>query len=340
MEDKELSKDTIVKKDTQNARSSKSDSKDLNAEKVNFSSGENSAINNVDNEQFADIKDPPKIFKVAPAHLHRISSEVHIYPQENTESRKQMAKYVKQCDMMKKPRPDITLVKDSLNQYVSKFGNLFIDEEQRAKGISTFLPSGITRDAFLAAHYLFKKDGTPLDCFVLPKDTSIEGVSFLYDRDIVTCSPCAHHVTIYPVGDKTTLTRFNSISTCKWPEDTWQVCQYRGSAINYEEPDIPLDPIFEVVLVGLEKIALNTDFSDDVRFFARLYQYTISDMEWIRYLQGVYEPHFFLLVLTSLVNYLSALESGHLFGTISGAISDLISWFDNQEKKLCVHQVT
>ena len=271
---------------------------------------------------------PPQLFKASPAVLHRISKEVNYYPRNATDSKNQMTKYVKMCDVVNKP--DISLVKDSVNDYVSKFGNLFINVECKAHGISTFVPSDNTENAFKAAHDLFTKDGTPLDCFVLPQGIEVENIGFLYDRDIRTCNPVAHHVTIYPVNDTTPFECFKAISICKYPEDTWQMCRYRGGAENYEEPDLPLDPVFECVLIGLEQIATNTNLSDDMRVFARLYQYTICDKEWTTFIRGDYDPHLFLFVLAALVNYRHSLESGHVLGTVNGAVCDLVDWFNKQ----------
>ena len=163
-----------------------------------------------------------KVYTKSPAILHRIPSDVRIFPEESLVSKSnKLSKHLKNC-MTNGTIPDVTVVEGC----VSRYGNIFCNDGNRgAMGISTFVPFDDSDDALKAAHALHDKDGTQLNCFVLPQDCEIVNHNFLYDRNIATCNPLARHVLIYPIDDTTSEDSFNSIANCQYPIGTWQMCR-------------------------------------------------------------------------------------------------------------------
>jgi hypothetical protein len=267
---------------------------------------------------------PPESFSRSPANLHRIPAEILQYPDSVT-SKSQMTKHLKSC--VKDGRvPDVTVV----SGFVSRYGNLHCtDGIKNAMGISTFVPYDSSDDAFKAAHDLHNKDGKRLHCFVLPYGVEIGSHKFLHDRNINTCNPSARHVLIYPSDYLVvTATEFNMIATCQRPINKWQMCGYSAAAEEYDEPDLPDDPLFRIVLCALECIALDCDLSATVRMCCRLYQYCISEIQWAK-LAMSQDFHFLSVLLLALLTFPPKITDAHVLATVRGALGDLSHWLIN-----------
>jgi hypothetical protein len=266
---------------------------------------------------------PPKSFLRSPANLHRIPAEILQYP-ESVNTKKQMSKYLKSCASDGR-FPDVAVVDGFISQYGNKYCT---DGMKYAMGISTFVPYDSSDDAFKAAHDLHNKDGTRLQCFVLPYDVVMGSHQFLYDRNINICNPSARHVLIYPSDSQVTLSEFNMIATCQCPINKWQLCRYSAAAEEYDEPDLPDDPLFRIVLGALECIALDCDLSATVRVFGRLYQYCISEIQWAE-LAMSQDFHFLLVLLLALLTFPPKITDAHVLATVRGALEDLSHWLKN-----------
>lgn len=247
-----------------------------------------------------------------------------LYPDESVISKKQMSKYLK-SSALNGIFPDVTAV----DGFISQYGNIYCtDGIKNAMGISTFVPYDSSGNALKAAHDLHNKDGTPLQCFVLPYDVEIGSHKFLYDRNINTCNPCARHVLMYPSDSQVTAADFNMIATCQLPINKWQKCHYSAGAEEYDEPDLPDDPLFRIVLGALECVALDCDLSANVRMCGRLYQYCISEIQWAQ-LAVSQDFHFLSVLHLALLTISPKITDAHVLATVRGALEDLSHWLKN-----------
>lgn len=212
------------------------------------------------------------VHSYAPFDLHRIPDDVKYFPADITKSQAKGTKELECCITSAGFVP-----KNGINWSSS-------DKLTDVKGISTFRP--FDNDAALvAAHVLFSEDGAVLRCNILQCSSTIDSIQFVNDR-IFPAKPCAHHITITPTMD-VSRDYFDGIAKCQIPTN-WQPCAYtislEGKAADSVDEVLPEPPDDELLCLAcnaLEDYALDCSMPPNMRFAARLAQFSLSTLsEW------------------------------------------------------------
>jgi hypothetical protein len=102
-----------------------------------------------------------------------------------------------------------------------------------------------------ALHNFRDKNGFRLSCFVLPKDSTIPGLSFVYDRNYPS-PEMARHVLITPKDKEFDLNTYSEIGLCKNPFNEWQPFSFKAEGETTMEdylPDLPDDPYLSIASI-------------------------------------------------------------------------------------------
>jgi len=142
----------------------------------------------------------------APGQLHRAQRAVIYSPLDITKSKSNNSEGYDCCQIRNEgvnfvPHPGVTRT---------------ITHLKHAKGISTFCPLDEKFD--IALHNFRDENDVRLSCFVLPKDSTIPGLSFVYDRNYPS-PEMARHVLMTPKEKEFDLNTYSEIGLCKHSVD-------------------------------------------------------------------------------------------------------------------------